>query len=550
MTYLNQPWRYALRFHNSPLAWWRAAALLLVVGFGLTGCATYGNGIQAVRQDVETQRWQAASDHLDKALSPTGADRVLYYLERGMIKHLQGDFVGSNVQLETAYGLMDPLFRTPVVDQLKSVVSSPRNNLYRGNDFEQAMVSFIKIINYLNLATQTDSTQTREQFLRDARVEARRIRLALERAEDEHAIDADGQSGVTALVADLMAVDALPPVPPSAIPLLDWMTALVYEMLGETDDARIASQQALTGYNMGYDHSWGSAAAMQSWLPEPKAVDGMGDVVLLQLAGLVPEQHEMNIFVGFQGLTQEFTYSPQYASDGREQEQQIWFQSTIGGPKKRGYWARSASGKEHAKDYRRTSVTVRTQQPERIRSESLMLTAILKGFRVPIAYYRSRDYSIDTETQVGWAGGTAAMPMGLSIARKAMEDHADHAVRDFYLAFARELAQQMLAEALYQGTQGENVSDGAKLFGSIAQLGASLGAQADTRSWLTLPKEVNMVRLRLPIGQQRLDITTRTRGGIGVITQSILVNVQPQQVQFYSLYTATGNSAGLANKAR
>lgn len=528
----------------------KSGVALLLTLVTLSGCATYGNDIKAVREDIATQQWASASVRLDKAISPMGADTVLYYLEQGMLKHLQGDFTASNTLLETAYGLMDPLFRTPVVDQLKAVVSSPRNNPYSGDDFEQAMVSFVKIINDLNLASRSTNETERLKYLQDARVEARRIRLALDRAEDFQSEDANGGQGVSGLIADLMATDDLPPVPPSSVPLLDWLTALVYEMLGETDDARIAVQQALTGYSVGLEHSWGSKETLQMWVPMAPAEAGMGDVVLMQLAGLVPEQHEFNIFVGFQGLTQEFTYSPQYRSGDRESEQQMWFQSTIGGPKKRGYWARSASGKEHAKDYRRSSVTVTTQNQQTIRSDSLLRTVLAKGFRVPIAYYDSRDFSIDTQTEVQWVGGSASMPMGLSVGRKAMEDHADHAWRDFYLAFARELAQQMLAETVYQGTKGESSSDGAKLFGALTQIGASLGAQADTRSWLTLPKEINMVRLRLPVGKHRLTMTTRARGVNGVITQSIDVDVQSQQLQFFSLYTATGNRTGLAFSAR
>ena len=103
----------------------KSGVALLLTLVTLSGCATYGNDIKAVREDIATQQWASASVRLDKAISPMGADTVLYYLEQGMLKHLQGDFTASNTLLETAYGLMDPLFRTPVVDQLKAVVSSP-----------------------------------------------------------------------------------------------------------------------------------------------------------------------------------------------------------------------------------------------------------------------------------------------------------------------------------------------------------------------------------------------------------------------------------------
>ncbi len=524
--------RKALAFTRKGVAHLCAGLLLL----SLAGCATYGDGIQAVRADIALEHWEAADFQATKALSQKGADQLLYYLERGMIKHLQGDYATSNQLLETAYGMMDPLDRSPWADQLKAVASNPRNNRYRGSDFERAMVGFIKIVNDLNLASQSRDETHRQQFLRDARVEARRIRLALERQEDSFETGAQDNSQVTKLLSDIMESDDLAPIPPSAVPLLDWLTALVYEMLGETDDARIAAQQALEGYASGQDHSLPLQDLGQLWMPSPKSSDATGDIVVMQMTGLVPEQHEFSIFIGFSGLQQTLSFSPSYEHDGRELEQSLWFNTAVSGSKRHGPWAGYAAGRSHRRDGFESHVTVSTVTPTYFESGSLLRDTLFKGFRVPISYYDSRDYPSQSTTELVWSGGTVTMPTSLSIARKAMQDHAENAWESFYLAFARELMQQMVAETVYQSTKNDD-SQLVSVLGALTQFGAAVGAQADTRSWLTLPRDVQMVRLRLPVGRHTLTLRTAFRGGNGTQTQTLDVDVDSEQVQFYSLYT-------------
>lgn len=515
---------------------WFVGVFFGIVLLSLTGCATYGKGIQAARADITAQRWEAADLEVTKSLSTQGPDQLLYYLERGMVKHLMGDFSASNQFLETAYGLMDPLDRSPWGDQLKAVASSPRQNRYRGSDFERAMVGFVKIVNDLNLATQSTSEASRQQFLRDARVEARRIRLALERQEDDAEAPSGNQSPITKLVSEMMARDDIAPIPPSSVPLFDWLTALVYEMLGETDDARIAAQQALVGYAQGLDHSTPPSDLTQLWMPMSSKTGQTGDVVVMQMSGLVPQQHEFSIFIGFSGVYQSLSFSPRYQNDGREWEQSLWFNTAVSGSKKHGPWAGYAAGRSPRNSGFQSQVTVSHVTPQVFESGSLLQDALFKGFRVPISYYDSRDYGVRSRSELLWSEGSISMPTSLSVARKAMQDHADNAWQSFYLAFARELAQQMVAETVYQSTKNDD-NQLVNVFGTLTQFGAALGAQADTRSWLTLPRDVQMVRLRLPVGRQMLTLSTQYVGGNAVQLQTIVVDVKPQQVQFVSLYT-------------
>src|SRR5690606_39285239 len=68
----------------------------------LSGCATYGASLTGAIEDLQKGDYVASEAKLQQALKPTGGDRLLHYLELGVVKHLQGDFAASNALLETA----------------------------------------------------------------------------------------------------------------------------------------------------------------------------------------------------------------------------------------------------------------------------------------------------------------------------------------------------------------------------------------------------------------------------------------------------------------
>lgn len=214
--------------------------------FLIQGCATYGTSIEDVRTDIVTGEYDEAEIALNKAIDVRGEDRLLYYLESGMLQHFKGNFYESNLLLEEAYLLIDPINSLSFSDQLETIALSPRRAKYMGNDFERSMVSFVKLLNYLNLATHTEQNSARLEALSAARVEARRIRIALDLAEIKVKKSSKNGRGFTKnlfqvdqLLSDMIGENQTSPVAPSSIPLLDWITSIIFEMLDEPDNARI-----------------------------------------------------------------------------------------------------------------------------------------------------------------------------------------------------------------------------------------------------------------------------------------------------------------------
>ena len=70
-------------------------SLLLLTSLGITGCASYGAGIQGALTKAEQGDYAGSEAIITSSLTPDGNDRLLYHLELGVLKHLQGDYAAS-----------------------------------------------------------------------------------------------------------------------------------------------------------------------------------------------------------------------------------------------------------------------------------------------------------------------------------------------------------------------------------------------------------------------------------------------------------------------
>jgi len=506
----------------------------------LQGCATYGSSITQVRTDVSSSDFVAAEESLEKAIKPFGDDQLLYFLESGMLAHLQGRYVDSNNLLEQAYRLIDPINNVALSDRLKAIAFSPRASTYMGNNFERSMVGFIKLLNYMNLANQAESDSERTELLGGARVESRRIRIALDVSENE-ASEKNGPATknvreMDRLVSDMMGDQTRVPIAQSSVPLLDLITSYIYEMLDESDDARIARARSTQGYQQGLTHSPQYPEHLVSW---SSSDEDSGELILVQLAGLIPEQKELSFFAGLGGGSGLY-FSNDYDTES-DSDEGIWFNSVLSGPTGYQVWLNHQSGNEKYRGRPRNKVYFNQVSPGYFESESPLLNVLLQGFRVALSYYPSSSYQLDSESSIIWHQEETDTNLGLSLARKVANDHAAQAWKELFLAFARELFQQLLAEQVYQVTNDSD-SQLVSLLGVVGKVGAFAGTQADTRSWLTLPREVRIARIKLPAGQHTLSVQTTFRYSGYDKRQEISVDITPGKISFVSLYTADGPS--------
>jgi uncharacterized protein len=187
--------------------------LVLSAIFTLPGCATYSVGIAKVEQETSTRNLDGALKSLDE-LKLTGADQMLYYLNKGTLLHFQGDYSASNEQFEAAKGLMEKLGAISLKEQTGSVVVNDTLKAYEGVPFEQLLIYAFEELNYLQSGN-----------VDEAAVEARQFDIK------QRLIAGDNPS------ADYLSGA-----------FVRYLNGMTYEEVGERDSARIDYRKAVDGY--------------------------------------------------------------------------------------------------------------------------------------------------------------------------------------------------------------------------------------------------------------------------------------------------------------
>jgi uncharacterized protein len=188
--------------------------LVLLAVFVLPGCATYSVGIAKVEQQTSNHNLDGALKSLDE-LKLTGADQLLYYLNKGTLLHYQGDYAASNLQFESAKSSMEKLGAISLAEQTGSVVVNDTLKAYEGVPIEQLLIYVFEELNYLQSGN-----------IDEAAVEARQfdIRQRLIAEKDPSAKYLSGA-------------------------FVRYLNGMTYEEVGESDSARIDYRKAVDGYN-------------------------------------------------------------------------------------------------------------------------------------------------------------------------------------------------------------------------------------------------------------------------------------------------------------
>ncbi len=151
-------------------------------------------------------------------------DRVLYYLDMGMLHHYKGDYQKSNELLEQAEFAMEELYTKSVSKAAVSMLLNDNALDYSGEDYEDVYTNVFKALNYLHL-NDFDA----------AFVEIRRINLKLDLLEDKHQKMAKELNTSKDKKSEFKA--GTNKFHNSA--LGRWLSMSIYQVEGKRDDARI-----------------------------------------------------------------------------------------------------------------------------------------------------------------------------------------------------------------------------------------------------------------------------------------------------------------------
>ena len=195
------------------LRWFKHFGLVVAGLFCLAGCVVYTDVLQGVEYSLARQNPEAALVQLE-SIATGSRNKVLYYMERGMLARMNGDLTASAASFDSAKVLMEQLEPISISGSAAHIVLSEASGRYRADDFERLQVHAFQAVNYLELDRSDD-----------ARVEALQMDLLLRRL---------GRDGRAKHGGDAFA---------------RYLSGVIFEGRGELSDALIAYRKALEVYD-------------------------------------------------------------------------------------------------------------------------------------------------------------------------------------------------------------------------------------------------------------------------------------------------------------
>lgn len=215
----------------------RTVALFLAAVFAMSilGCAnlqTQRGHYEPITAELKQENFAAAAQKMEAAKADgkfPGKDRLLYYLDAGLLYYYAGDFDSSIERLQTAEQSSEDLFTKSISRAALSVLLNDNVLEYAGEDYEILYTNLICALAYMEKGN-----------VEDAFVEIRRANLKLELLEQKYNDAArvlrDGAEKDTAQVKiDYEAKK----IKFNNDAFARWLSMHLYAQAGKYDDARI-----------------------------------------------------------------------------------------------------------------------------------------------------------------------------------------------------------------------------------------------------------------------------------------------------------------------
>ena len=426
------------------------------------GCASYSTKAEKMLVTFSAGEGEDALKKVEDLKSKTS--QLLYLLEKGTIQHYAKEFEASNKTFEEAEILSEQLYTKSISREAASLLSSDNILPYTGEKFEQGLINFYRAFNYVYLRKPED-----------ALVECRKVNALLQRYADQDA----GKSSYSN--------DAF----------IQYLTGILYEWQGELNDAFISYRQAeeayqvyasefgikppselknallrlseALGFSQEHEHYLQKYGKNRKYKNNP----GFGELIVIHENGFVPKKVEQNLVI------------PIFKNDKIDEDTDLWkYSETLS--------ARARSN----------------LQIDEVKVQYLLRIAIptYTSSRPRIAYME-----VQIEPQLHEEDKVREIPViGVDSQRstsKLVEDIEAIAQRTFTQRQNRILLKTLvraLMKYIAFKTAEEKKGEAA---GFLVNLFNVATESADTRSWLTLPNNIQMVRLPLPAGTFDLKLT-------------------------------------------
>jgi hypothetical protein len=531
----------------------------------LSGCATYGSGVDKALQAAQKGQYLDAEQSMASALTPTGVDRLLYHMELAVLKHLQGQYLESNQLLEVAEKIAEDLEVTSVSNSLAAFMTNPRYGNYSGADFEKVFINYYKTLNYMAISNGATTRNARLDAIESARIESRRlgIRLnALNSDKGTYAEQKDIDDQVFSQVLDVFSSLRGNLIDHDSLEYRDdamahYLTGITYEANGEYDNARISYQKAATSYEQGYskqfdlgldmisqawfdtvrmmrlaggyNNEWPRLATKKLSISQRKQLveyDDKSQIVVIEHVGIVPQRKEMNVQLSSDAGNRSLIVRPYYSTLKSHREKLAWFYLVYADKSLANllvHYRNNDFMNFILNDFQKTIYLAGAWNAL---TELGFIDAIGTGLRVTVPYY-SPPKNTPGASFVKIAGNRFPMKLAASPAKMGLNEQLLKANEDIRLALTRGVFKALTANKAAALAGGE-------LGGFLAAVGkvaSQLSDAAETRNWLMLPYEVRITRIPLDAGSYDMEMNSEVLKGKPLVIQNQQVILQENDIQ-------------------
>ncbi|MCG8477067.1 MAG: hypothetical protein MI784_16490 [Cytophagales bacterium] len=429
----------------------RSRGIIAGILLCFSSCASYYQKNLKFNTDFASGQIERAKKDLDKSSKEAFKNnRYLYYVNQGVVGQLLGDYRQSNEWFEKAY-LFNEDFRKSFLEEGASFLVNDKLKTYTPEDHEQFYVLYYKAVNYIKLAKWDE-----------ALVECKRLISLTNVLSDKKK------------VKNKFREDAFAHV----------LIGLVYDALRDYNNAFIAYRNALRIYENQYRPLFGIEAPRQ--LKED----------LLRTAYLVGFYEELESYQKKFGMT--------YVPEDNQQTGELVFLWNNGlGPVKT-EWSLDFvifPGGPGAVMFRNEDLGWAFPFP--VGSGDKISLEKLRVVRIALPKYVERPLMFSgANLQAGSLQSDFNLGEDVNIiSRKLLSER-------MFLTVGKTLLRVALKQAASEQIRKKNQG-----WGVAANLLASFTEQADTRNWQTLPHSIYYTRMRLPEGEQEVQLNLHSDFG-------------------------------------
>ncbi len=407
----------------------------------LSSCATYYQANIEFNRNFESGNLNEALKTLrNKSSRATNHDRFLYFVNKGLVLSMLGQYEESNEYFEKAYLFWED-FKVDYFSEGASYLINPTITVYRGEDHEHLMLLYYKALNYLKL-----------QKTEEALIECRRLNIRLQQLSDRYS--SDNYYRQDAFISNLMGI--------------------IYDADKDYNNAFIAYRNSWNSYKNEYTSMF--------QLPAPKQLV----LDLLRTAWLSGLTDEFNYYKTQTEMT-EYEYRPNVGGE------LIFFWHNGLAPYKT-EWSINFfvnHGSDDFVSFSNHELGLSYRFPKSVYSnDELKSLTQIEFFRVAFPRYVERSpYYKEAQLQANGISYNLELAENINkIAFKVLDERMGH-------EFTNALIRVALKKTSEYSLKKEN-----KRWGALLGLFNTLSENADTRNWQTLPHSIYYARVPLPEG--------------------------------------------------